>query len=128
MSRSPSLSRQKLSAVAPPCRRAHPKLVNAFSLLQEKWALFIVYALLNGPIGFNEMSRAAGRVNSTTLTQRLVLLEQAGLVHKKIHSTMPPRTSYELTEAGRALQPVIEAIAAWSERYMPDYEAQCPTE
>ena len=100
-----------------------PKLVHAFNLLQEKWALFIVYALLNGPIGFNEMSRAAGRVNSTTLTQRLVLLEQAGLVRKEVHSTMPPRTSYELTEAGRALQPVVEAIAAWSERYMPDHDA-----
>lgn len=107
------------------CPTLNTKLVNAFGLLQEKWALFIVYALLRGPVGFNEMSRNAGRINSTTLAQRLVLLEQAGLIRKTVHSTMPPRTSYELTEAGRGLQPVIEAIAAWSERYMPDHMAGC---
>ncbi len=99
------------------------QLANALSLLQEKWVLVIVHALLGGPSGFNEMSRAAGRVNSATLAQRLVLLEQAGLVSKTIQSTMPPRTSYELTEAGRALQPVLAAIASWSQRYMPDRPA-----
>src|SRR5438105_15859105 len=85
---------------------ATQRLANGMSLLQEKWVLGIVHALLRGPIGFNEMSRAAGRVNSATLAHRLVLLEQAGLVRKTIHSTMPPRTSYALTEAGCALQPV----------------------
>lgn len=107
-------------ACAPPA-----KLVNAFGLLQEKWALFIVYALFSGPSGFNEMSRNAGPVNSTTLAQRLARLEQAGLVRKTIHSTMPPRTSYELTEAGLALRPVIDAIAAWSERYVSDQPHDC---
>jgi DNA-binding HxlR family transcriptional regulator len=103
-------------------------LLHALGLLQEKWSLFIIAALLHGPTGFNEMGRNAGRVNPTTLAQRLVQLENAGLVRKTVHSTMPPRTSYELTEAGRALQPVIEAIAAWSERDMPDRPTACAEE
>lgn len=109
------------------CSRHAPsaKLANALGLLQEKWTFFIVFALLHGPVGFNEMSRKAGDVNTTTLAQRLARLEQAGLVHKTIHSTMPPRTSYELTEAGCALQTVIEAIATWSDRYMPDQPPEC---
>ena len=110
------------------CPPLNSKLMHALGLLQEKWTLFIVSALLQGPTGFNEMGRNAGRVNSTTLAQRLANLEQAGLLRKTIHSTMPPRTSYELTEAGRALQPVIEAIAAWSERYMPDQPTECGEE
>ncbi len=87
-------------------------------LLQEKWVLMIVFRLLCGPTGFSELMRK-GNVNTTTLTQRLNLLEQVGLLVKTIHSTMPPRTSYELTEAGRALAPILEAITEWSGKYLP---------
>jgi DNA-binding HxlR family transcriptional regulator len=93
------------------------RLYGAFMLLQEKWTLFIVHHLLGGPRGFNELGRTALGVNTTTLSQRLDLLERAGLLTRTVHSTMPPRTSYELTEAGRGLAPVIEAIGAWGERF-----------
>lgn len=99
--------------------------MHALALVQEKWTLRIIYALSHGPVGFNEMSRNAGRVNSTTLAQRLVHLERVGLVRKTVQSTMPPRTSYELTEAGRALGPIIVSIAAWGERFLPDLPADC---
>ena len=98
-------------------------------LLQERWVLIIVYSLLAGPTGFSELMRR-GNVNTTTLTQRLNLLEQAGLLIKTIHSTMPPRTSYALTEAGLALKPVLEAISEWSGRYLLPAQASegCPSE
>lgn len=105
---------------------ASPHLLRGALLLQEKWVLLIVDRLLHGPIGFNELNRKAPGVNATTLSQRLDLLEQAGLVVKTIHSTMPPRTSYELTEAGRALQPVLAAIEAWSAQYLPAGEPVSP--
>src|SRR5476649_1262372 len=97
-------------------------LVRGVVLLQEKWVLLIVHRLLHGPIGFNELCRKAGGVNATTVSQRLDLLEQAGLVAKTIHSTMPPRTSYDLTESGRALQPVLKAIEEWSAKYLGEEE------
>jgi DNA-binding HxlR family transcriptional regulator len=96
------------------------RLFGAFLLLQEKWTLFIVYHLIDGPQGFNELSRSALGVNTTTLSQRLDLLERAGILTRTVHSTIPPKTSYELTEAGHGLRSVIEAIAAWSERYAGD--------
>jgi DNA-binding HxlR family transcriptional regulator len=92
-------------------------LTAGVNLLQEKWVLLIVRVLLSGPQGFNDMARNAGDVNSTTLAQRLARLEKAGLVSKTVQSVMPPKTSYELTEAGRDLKPVIEAIESWSEKY-----------
>jgi DNA-binding HxlR family transcriptional regulator len=106
--------------VSAPCQGQGPKALTAFILVQEKWTLRIVHALRPGPIGFNQMKRDVGGINSTTLAQRLVLLEQAGLLHKTVQSTMPPRTSYELTAAGHALAPIIDAIATWGERYLPD--------
>lgn len=98
------------------------KLHAAFGLLQEKWVLSIVYVLMRGPVGFNEVGRGAGSVNASTLAQRLARLEKAGLVKKTVHSTMPPRTSYELTGAGRDLRPVVDALVKWSEKH----GAGCP--
>ena len=97
-------------------------------LLQEKWALMIVHSLLEGSISFCELLRK-GNINTTTLSHRLNLLEQAGILVKTIHSTMPPRTSYELTEAGLALRPVLDSITEWSGKYLPVLEkpAQCPS-
>ena len=91
---------------------------DAIQVLQEKWVLHIVRALLQGPRGFNELGREIGGCNPTTLTQRLVLLENMRLVHKNVQSRLPPRCTYELTEAGRALDSVIVAIDEWARQHM----------
>lgn len=110
-----------LGSCPPPAR-----LVHAISLLQEKWVLFIVLSLLEGPQGFNELSRRARGVNTTTLSQRLELLEQEGIVTKTIQSTMPPKTSYELTAAGKALKDVLKAIYGWGEKHLDEtVPAEC---
>lgn len=92
---------------------------DSIQLLQEKWVLHIVRALLEGPHGFNDLGRAVGGVNTTTLSARLEHLERVGVVVKTIESTMPPRTRYELSESGRALQQVVDAIDAWARAHMP---------
>src|ERR1700681_4571875 len=107
-----------------PCGSA--SLIRGILLLQEKWVLLIVHQLMNTPVGFCELNRKARGVNPTTLSQRLDLLEEAGLVTKTVQSYMPPRTTYELTEAGKALKPVLESIEKWSAKYLPDVAGPCP--
>jgi DNA-binding HxlR family transcriptional regulator len=97
--------------------RACP-VVESIDLLQEKWMLHIIRALLDGPRGFNELSRAVGGVNTTTLAARLERLEREGVVSKTIESTMPPRTRYRLTPGGVELQAVIDAIDRWARTYL----------
>ena len=92
-------------------------------LLQEKWVLMIVFSLRDGPLSFFYLMRR-GTINTTTLTQRLHLLEDVGLLTKTIHSAMPPRTSYTLTEGGSALKPILDAIAEWSGAYLAPHK--CP--
>lgn len=101
---------------------------DSIELLQEKWVLHIVRALLDGPRGFNDLSRAVGGVNTTTLTARLELLEREGIVSKTIESTMPPRTRYALTEGGVALQAVIDAIAGWARAHLRRCASVAPHE
>ena len=92
----------------------------AINLLQEKWTLHIIRSLLEGAKGFNELRREVGGCNPSTLSERLEMLVTHGILHKTVHSTMPPRTSYELTPAGVALQDVIHSISTWSKLHLPD--------
>lgn len=89
----------------------------AIEVLQEKWVLHIIGVLLEGSRGFNELSRRIG-CNPATLAQRLDRLEGLGIVKRTVHSVMPPRTEYELTPAGVALEGVIDAIDRWSREHL----------
>ena len=93
---------------------------SAIQILQEKWVLHIVRALLDGPKGFNELGRDVGGCNPTTLTHRLDKLESLGLVDKTVCSVMPPKSSYSLTPSGEALQGVIDAIHGWALTYLDE--------
>jgi DNA-binding HxlR family transcriptional regulator len=85
----------------------------SIEILQSKWTMHIIRALLtHQELGFNDLQRAVG-ANPATLSDRLGYLEQMGVVRRTVHSLMPPRTSYQLTPAGVALQDVIAAIGAW---------------
>jgi len=90
----------------------------AIDLLQEKWVLHIIRILLNGPRGFNELSRAIGGCNTATLAQRLDGLETLGIVKKTVHSVMPPKTSYALTPIGVELDGVVQAIDRWARKHL----------
>jgi|HubBroStandDraft_2_1064218.scaffolds.fasta_scaffold992391_1 DNA-binding HxlR family transcriptional regulator len=94
----------------------------AIQVLQEKWTMHIVRALLDGPLGFNELGRAVGGCNPATLKVRLDHLEELGIVTRTVHSQMPPRTSYELAAAGVDLQRVIDEIDGWGRKHL-DVEA-----
>jgi DNA-binding HxlR family transcriptional regulator len=88
---------------------------DAIAILQEKWTLFIIRALLQHSKGFNELRREL-ECNPRTLTERLEMLEQHGIIQKT------PRTnahsSYCLTKAGLALQGVIFEIDHWARTHL----------
>lgn len=86
-------------------------------VLQEKWVLHIVHALLTGPKGFNAIGREVGGCNPTTLTQRLSRLEALGLI-VKAEGDGTCRACYRLTEAGAQLEGVIGAIQRWADAHL----------
>ena len=91
----------------------------AIQILQEKWTMHIVRALLDGPLGFNELGRAVGGCNPATLKVRLDRLEDVGLLRRTVHSQMPPRTSRtSLPRQALTLQRVIDAIDAWAREHL----------
>ncbi len=107
------MSRTRAAAPDPFC-----PVYDAIAVLQGKWTLHIVHALLDGPRGFNELSRLVGGCNPSTLAQRLDTLVRLGLIARRVESSTPPRTLYSLTPAGAALQPVVGAIEQWGRQHL----------
>jgi DNA-binding HxlR family transcriptional regulator len=95
------------------------------NLLNGKWTLHILRELMDGRKRFNELSRALGSVSSRTLCCRLRALEEEGILVREVKTTIPPWVEYELTEKGRALNAVIDSIAAWGEEYMQETVQAC---
>jgi DNA-binding HxlR family transcriptional regulator len=82
----------------------------------DRWSLLIVRDLLPGPRRFGELRRLLTNVTAKWLTIRLRQLEQEGIVKR---DQQPGRREvwYELTEKGRDLAPVLEALVAWGLKY-----------
>lgn len=57
------------------------------------------------------------KVSHKVLTDNLRAMEDYGLVHREVYSEVPPRVEYSLTEVGRTLEPVLDAMWAWGECY-----------
>jgi DNA-binding HxlR family transcriptional regulator len=82
----------------------------------ERWSLLIVRDLLAGPRRFGDLRRLLTNVTAKWLTIRLRTLEQEGIVER--HQEPGRREVwYELTEKGRDLAPVLEALVAWGLKY-----------
>ena len=95
----------------------------AARIIGQKWTLQIVKTLLEGRcMRFCELQEALGGVNPTTLTSRLKMLEETGMVRRCQVSDIPPHVEYSLTEMGLQLEDVLESIIHWSRRWLCPYE------
>jgi DNA-binding HxlR family transcriptional regulator len=91
----------------------------ASRIIGQKWTLLIVHHLMgNGCKRFCELQDDLGGVNPSTLSSRLKMLEDEGLVMRKQVSAIPPHVEYRLTPKGRQLEPVIGAVIIWSNRWL----------
>lgn len=86
-------------------------------LLAERWTLIIVRNLLNGCRTFNEIRQGAPGVPTALLTKRLQLLERHGVLVRSPKEQGRGAT-YDLTEMGRALGPVCDALGQWGARWL----------
>jgi DNA-binding HxlR family transcriptional regulator len=96
------------------CSRFH----HAVELIGRRWSGAVISVLLRGPQGFNELMASVPGLSDRLLTERLRELESEGLVRRTVISGPPVRVSYELTEAGKGLKPVIEGLGRWAERWV----------
>jgi DNA-binding HxlR family transcriptional regulator len=76
--------------------------------------LAIVWASHAGAVRFNEFRQSLGEIPPRTLAARLTELEQAGVLERRVIDARPPRVEYRLTERGRRLKTLVEALSGWA--------------
>ena len=99
------------------CRLEDTGFNYTMSLIQGKYKMFILYALMEfGTVRFNEMRRYIGSITYKTLSATLKQLEADGLIHRQEYPQIPPKVEYSLTERGRSLIPILDQMCDWGER------------
>lgn len=86
-------------------------------LIGDKWKVLILRDLMPGTKRFGELKKSIGSVSQKVLTAQLRDMEKKGLVSRKVYAEVPPRVEYSLTETGKSLKPILDAMGNWGEEY-----------
>ncbi len=89
-------------------------VADVLARIGDKWTVYIVNLLSNGPMRFNEIRRSVSAISQRMLSLTLRGLERDGLVTRTVFPTIPPRVDYELTEVGRTLIAPLKQVGSWA--------------
>ena len=93
-------------------------VAKSLEFLGERWTLLVVRDLLRGPKKFHDFLDSLAGVAPGVLSHRLKVLEDHGIVHRRLYSEHPPRAEYTLTDRGEELRPVVRALAIWGAKHL----------
>ena len=99
----------------------HCPVEATMSKIGGKYKAIVLYHLKeDGTLRFSELQRYIPQATPKMLTQQLRELESDGIVHRKVYPVVPPKTEYSLTDYGRTLGPIIQAICDWGRKNMAE--------
>lgn len=100
--------------------RENCPILRATMAMGDQWSILILREFfLEGPRRFQDLQDVLG-ASPNTLSNRLKKLEKSGVIERRQYSANPPRSAYHLTEAGKALGPVMNALYDWGQGHTPD--------
>jgi len=110
-----------------------PYYHRAVELIGRRWTGAILRAMLCGVFRFSDLTQTIPGISDRMLSERLKGLEAEGLVVRLVTPETPVRIEYHLTEKGRSLLSVVEAVADWAEEWLAQphsgaSEAEAPAE
>ena len=97
--------------------RVCPEFHEAVELVGKRWTGAILWALIERPHYFAELTAAIPGLSDKLLSQRLRELEEEGIVERSVHPGSPARVSYALTRKGGDLRPAIAELRDWARRW-----------
>ncbi|WP_186578242.1 winged helix-turn-helix transcriptional regulator [Aquibacillus kalidii] len=90
------------------------RVEDALSILVGKWKPIILLHLLQlGTKRFNELKRSMPGITQKMLTKQLRELEEEDIIERVVYPQVPPKVEYSVTEYGRSLEPILEAMHEW---------------
>ena len=106
------MSEQKSVKDLPAC-----PVETTLTLIGDKWKVLILRDLMPGTKRFRELKKSIGNVSQKVLTAQLRAMEESGLLTRTVYAEVPPRVEYTLTELGKSLKPILDALWNWGEEY-----------
>lgn len=86
-------------------------------IFEGKWNMRVLYELISkSPLRFGELRRAIPDVSATMLASTLKYLEGLGLITRQQFNEIPPHVEYSLSQGGKELIPIFDAIGAWGKK------------
>ena len=96
----------------------HCPVEAALDVIGGKWKPLILWALGDNVMRFGELQKGLPGVNAKMLTKQLRELEEDGVITRKVYPEVPPRVEYTITEFGRTLIPILQALCTWGAHYL----------
>lgn len=90
-------------------------------LIGNKWKLLILRNLMIRPWRFNELQKSLEGISQKVLTESLRSMESDGIVIRTVYAEVPPRVEYSLSELGKTLRPILDAMQAWGTEYKQNH-------
>ena len=88
------------------------------SLIGGKYKAIILWHLMNHTMRYSELHKMMPKATDKMLTQQLRELEKDGLIARKVYPVVPPKTEYSLTDFGKTLFPILDAMCDWGNDYL----------
>ncbi len=93
-------------------------VARVMEILGERWTIMILRdVFMHGPRRFQDFTASLHKISPTTLSARLKVLEEHGIVVREFYETHPPRAEYILTQKGHELAPILNAMLLWGDKY-----------
>ena len=87
------------------------------SVIGGKWKPIILWVLGNQTKRFSQIKASIPNVTQKMLTQQLREMERDCIINRKVYPVVPPKVEYSLTEYGKTLMPIVNAISEWGEQH-----------
>lgn len=95
------------------CPKTALSIKDALEALEGRWKLLILFSLSGGSKRFKQLSKEVPGITDKTLSKELKNLEGNKLITRSVYDTFPPTVEYAITEHGRLLDNVLEALHYW---------------
>ncbi|MDL2224851.1 helix-turn-helix transcriptional regulator [Eubacteriales bacterium OttesenSCG-928-M02] len=89
-------------------------------LIGGKYKALLLWHLTDRTLRFSELQKLVPEATPKMLTQQLRELEAEGLIHREVYPVVPPKVEYSLTDLGKSLFPILEAMYHWGAARMEE--------
>ncbi|MDV4150774.1 helix-turn-helix domain-containing protein [Clostridium sp. AL.422] len=87
-------------------------------LIGGKYKAIILWHLMGKTLRYSELHKLMPKATDKMLTQQLRDLEKDKIINRIVYPVVPPKTEYSLTEFGKSLIPILNALCIWGESYL----------